>query len=102
MRLHFLGVMSAIENHINFPMLDYLPAVNISIQGPETKSQKVGPKHCTICDISCVQFVVKGAPSPNALYQKRDLYILQLLYKNFITEIKFIFVFVWEFVSACK
>ena len=32
--------------------------MGIRIKGPETKSQIAAPKQRTICDISCVQFVV--------------------------------------------
>jgi len=82
-------------------MFNFQPGLNIRIYGPETKSQKVGSKHCTICDIWCVQFVAKG-PSPYLLHQKRGAMFCTCYTKNYCWNQVDCFLFVWEFVSAWK
>jgi len=50
----------------------------------------VGPKHCTIGDISCVQFVVKVALALCIISKMDPLYFASDI-QNFIAEIKLMF-----------
>jgi len=87
MLLGFLGVISGIENHRNSNTYNSQPGVGISILGPETKSQKAAPNHCTMWYFMCTICGFKRGPlDPIFVHviSKKGPYILYMLYKNFI------------------
>jgi len=57
MQLCFLGMTSAIKI-TQIPTCTTLNQGWVLDLGPETKSQKAAPKHCTICDMSFAQYMV--------------------------------------------